>query len=101
MSGPNEYALGALVQVAAVFRNPASGALMDPAAVFFKFKDPTSGVVTIYTYGVDSQLVKDSTGKYHVDVNASSVGRWYYKFYSTGSGQAAYENHFSVKSSNF
>jgi hypothetical protein len=100
MSVTNEYAPGALVQVAAVFRNPASGALMDPAAVLFKFKDP-AGVVTTYTYGTDSQLVKDSTGKYHVDINASSVGRWYYKFYSTGSGQAAFENHFSVKSTNF
>ena len=53
-----------------------------------QYKDP-SGNTTSLTYGVDAALVKDSTGVYHVDVDADEVGWWHYRVYSTGTGQAA------------
>lgn len=98
----NTYDLGDLVRCDTSdtpFTNTA-GTVIDPAAVFFKVKDP-NGTVTTYTYGVDAALVKSAVGTYYVDVNANVAGTWYYRFYSTGSGQAADENSFTVATSQF
>ncbi len=56
-----------------------------------------AGVTTTYVYLTDNELVKDSTGKYHVDINANAAGTWYYRFFSTGTGQAAEERQFEVR----
>ncbi len=98
----NSYDLGDEVRCASddpPFTN-AAGTIIDPAAVFFKVKDP-EGTVTIYQYGVDAQLVKVSTGIYRVDVDANKPGTWRYKFYSTGSGKAADVKTFTVEPDGF
>jgi len=88
------YDKGDLVRCTAVFTN-AAGTATDPGAVFLKVKDP-SGNTTIYTYGTDAELLKDSTGNYHIDVDANQSGRWQYRFWSSGSGQAAARGDFIV-----
>lgn len=93
----NVYQKGDLARCSAAFRNDA-GALIDPTAVTFVFTTP-AGVTTTYTYGVDSQLVKDSTGNYHVDLSASARGLWLYRWVSTGTGQAAENGQFVVEPS--
>jgi hypothetical protein len=90
------YSNGAQVTCSAVFQNTA-GTAIDPTSVNFQVTSP-AGTVTAYTYGSDTQLVKDSTGHYHVDVSASVDGVWAYRFYSTGTGQAASEATFVVES---
>ncbi len=95
----NSYDKGDLVRCTGAFTTTA-GAAMDPAAVFFKFRDP-NGVVVTYTYGVDGSLVKDSTGNYHADIDAAIAGEWIYKFYSTGNGQAAETGSFTVERDGF
>lgn len=90
------YDKGDLVRVSAAFATSA-GVATDPTTVKFSFTDP-AGTTTTYTYSTDVQLVKDSTGNYHVDIDASSTGNWLYRFFSTGTGQAAAEGEFFVKS---
>lgn len=99
MSHINEFSVGDLVRITAEFRDIAA-ALTDPAVVRFQKKNP-AGTVVAYLYGTDGQLVKDSTGKYHVDVDANLAGTWFYRFYSTGSAQAAEEKEFRVAGSQF
>jgi hypothetical protein len=53
-------------------------------------------VVTTYTYGVDVAVVKDSTGNYHIDIDANAAGTWHARWFSTGTGQAAEEMEFFV-----
>lgn len=89
------FELNDSVRAATVFKN-TSGTAVDPANVFFKFKTP-GRVETIYQYGVDVELVKDSTGNYHVDIDANETGIWKWKFYSTGSGQAADAGRFTIQ----
>lgn len=91
------YHVGDLIRVAAVFTNVA-GTAVDPTAVFVKYKDP-GGTVTTLTYGVDAALVRDSAGNYHVDIDADEAGTWTYRFFSTGTGQAANEKRFTVLAS--
>lgn len=99
MSTINEYDKGDSVRCRATFKD-SSNALIDPTAVSFKYKNP-SGTITTLVYGTDAALVKDSTGNYHVDVNANQSGTWYYRFSSTGTGQAADEETFTVAESQF
>jgi len=73
---------------------------VNPDAIMFKVKTP-AGVVTTYTYGTDAALVRDSTGVYHVDVSVAEAGEYVYRFWSTGTGQAASEGQFVVKATLF
>lgn len=95
----NIYDVGDLVRCTGTFTDQ-SGTALDPTAVYFSFKNP-SEVTTTYQYGVDVQLVKSSTGIYYVDINANDVGIWYYRFFSTGTGQTANEGLFTVPVTNF
>lgn len=94
----NAYDIGDLVRCAGTFAS--SGANVNPSAVMFKVRSP-AGVVTTYTYGQDAALVRDATGVYHVDVSADEPGDWAYRFWSTGTGQAAAEGRFGVRYSRF
>lgn len=91
----NSYDLGDLVRVTAVFTN-SSGTAIDPTVVICKYKDP-SGNTTTLTYGTDVALVKDSVGNYHTDINCDEAGDWLYRWYSTGTGQAAEQHWFRVE----
>lgn len=91
------YTPGALVRCSVAFTT-AAGTAQDPGVVTFKVKDP-SGNLTTLVYATDAALVKDSTGNYHVDVDADEAGTWSFGFYGTVSGQAAAEGLFRVDSS--
>lgn len=93
---PNTYDLGDLIRVSAPFTRVSNNAAVDPTAVYLIVTNP-SGVSTTYTYGVDAIIVKDSTGNYHADLDANASGDWYYRWKSTGTGQAAEENQYYVR----
>lgn len=95
----NTYDLGDLVRCSGTFTD-ATSILVDPTVVKASIQNP-AGTDTTYTYGTDAALVRDSAGAYHVDVSATSAGRWYYRLYSTGTGQASGEGYFDVAPSQF
>ena len=81
------YDVGDRVRLSGAFTD-ADGDYHDPGAVFCAYTDP-SGNETVLEYGVDADLVKNDTGQYHVDIDVDEAGRWPYRFYATGVGQAA------------
>lgn len=94
---------GDLVRCRGTFTD-GNGAVVDPSVVKFSFFDPNAGPTTnptIYTYGTDSQLVRQSIGIYYVDLSADIEGIYQWRLYSTGSGQAADEGTITVQESNF
>lgn len=95
----SEFVLGEAVRVSAEFRN-AAGTVADPTSVFFKHRNP-EGTITPLVYPTDAQLVKDSTGNYHVDIDANIAGTWHWRFYATGTGKTANEGNFTVGDSVF
>lgn len=95
----NCYDKGDLIRCSGAFTDAAEDA-QDPTVVIFKFTNP-SGNTTTYTYDTDAELVKDSVGNYHVDVDADESGRWYTRWEATGTGQAADEELFFVVASRF
>ncbi len=90
------YAKDSLVRVSSEFT--VSGTDTDPTTVKCFYKDPNNTVTTL-TYGIDQALVKDGTGKYHVDISTTLVGNWWYRFEATGVVVAANEDEFAVLSS--
>lgn len=87
------YEVGDLVRTSVQFKD-AAGSLLDPDNVYLKVQN-AAGTETSVT------PTHDSTGKYHYDISATAPGRWYYRWYSTGVGQAADEGSFVVKESKF
>jgi hypothetical protein len=49
--------------------------LTDPVGIMFKIKNPI-GVSTTYLYGTDAQILKDSVGKYSIDLILDVVGTY-------------------------
>ena len=60
----------------------------------------SSDVLAVYQ-PKGAALVKDSTGVYHLDVSASAVGQWYYRWEGTGAVEQADEGTFVVEASAF
>lgn len=92
------FTKGEVVHCSAVFQQYINSVLtdIDPDIVFFIYKRPGLDPVT-YQYGVNAQLVRDSKGHYSVNLDTTGHhGTWYFKFYSTGNGQAAQQDHFDV-----
>lgn len=95
----NLYDVGDLVRCTGIFTN-AAGAAIDPAGVIARIKKPDNTIV-LYTYGIDTNLIRASTGSYYVDVSALPWGHWHYRFEGVGSGQSAHEALFFVQRSAF
>src|SRR5690348_1916267 len=89
----NVYVQNSQVRVSSEFT--VSGTDTDPATVTCRYKDP-SGTVTTLVYGSDAALMRDGTGKYHVDITASTAGNWWYRFEASGTVVAANEAEFVV-----
>ncbi len=97
----HSYDLGDLVRVytSTPFTDVATGDVIDPDAVKVSTKDPAGAVVT-YVYGVDNGVIKNDTGDYEMNIDANLSGIWYYRWWSTGDGQAAEEKFFRVREAN-
>jgi hypothetical protein len=89
----NVYAKDSLVRVSSEFT--VSSTDTDPTTVKCIYKDPNNSVTTL-VYGTDSALVRDATGKYHVDIPATIAGNWWYRFEASGTVTAANEAEFVV-----
>lgn len=89
------YDLDSLIRVTATWSDTA-GSAIDPTTVTLYIKSPASTLTTL-VYGVDTDLVKDTTGVYHADINVTESGKYYYRFKGTGAAQASSEYWFSVK----
>ena len=63
--------------------NTANGVNVDPATIIIRWKSPTTSLIT-KTFGVDTELIKDSVGVYHIDISLTEVGTWWVQAKGTG-----------------
>lgn len=90
-----DYEVGDRVRVTNVFTDDA-GTAADPTTVIFEYKKPGSASAAL-TYGTDPEVVKESTGVYHCDLDLDIDGMWYVYFTGTGAIVAAAQDNFRVK----
>lgn len=74
---------------------------IDPDTVAAQVKDPAAAVTDHAYLDSPGDIVRDAIGEYHLDVTPSVPGKWYFRFESTGVGQAANEHTFTVAESAF
>ena len=87
----------------ATWRLASTKAYVDPDSVVF-LAACYNGFSVSYTYGVDPELVRDSTGQYHVDMGVGQEGKWYFRFEgytAAGDPYGAVERVFEVRNSYF
>jgi hypothetical protein len=93
------YNHGDLVRLTAKFATLA-GTPIDPDEVFVQVKLPDNTIREL-KFGADPEVVRDSAGVYHYDLSLDVPGQYFYRWYSTGMGQAADWSGFTVRSSPF
>lgn len=93
------YDIGDVVNIKGAFNSPA-GSPLDPGGVVVHVKSP-NGTKTVYTYGVDVEVLKDSTGRYRVALEPTIKGVWWYRFEGVTSNKGAGESSFFIRNSAF
>lgn len=88
-----EITLGDVVRCSATFT--VNGVDTDPTTVVFKYENDD---LVAWTYGVDAEVVKDATGKYHVDITTETLGAYAIKWEGMGAVRAMSESSFPVAS---
>lgn len=82
---------GNIVQSYAKFKNK-SNVLVNPTTVQVKVKQPDL-TETTYIYGVDPEVVRESTGIYYINLDTTGKsGTWYVKWNSLGTQGVAQTN---------
>jgi uncharacterized protein RhaS with RHS repeats len=76
----NDYPKGTRARLSVAIT--VAGVLTDPTDVTLCYKDPAA-VTTVKTYS-GAQIIKDSTGNYHYDLDLPTAGLWTYRFESSG-----------------
>jgi len=99
MANAPTFDIGDQVRSSASFRN-AGGTAADPTGVKFLHAEP-DGTETTYVFGVDGEVVQDSTGEFHFDVIAAAAGRHVVRSVGSGVVAAAQERPFIVRESVF
>lgn len=95
----SKFDVGDVTRISVVFKNLA-GTVVDPTVVKISIKLPTD-VVLEYTYLIGAEVIKDSTGTYHMDYPITIDGMHYYKWTGTGAVYAAEESQFFVRITQF
>lgn len=78
-----------------------SGTATDPTAVTLSVRKP-DGTRLVYGWpsdGANGAVVKDETGRFHVDVLLDQAGNWLYRLAGTGDVTAAAEGYLTVSRS--
>jgi uncharacterized protein YfaS (alpha-2-macroglobulin family) len=86
--------LGDVLRINAIFADD-DGEPIDPTTVKADVTDP-NGTETTYTYSVDAEFTQTAVGEYQLEIELDAAGPWYYRIYSTGTGQASEKGHVDV-----
>lgn len=91
-----EFHPGQLVRLTCSFY--VGTTLTDPTGVNAKVMGP-DGVVDTFAY--PGNITKDGVGIYHIDTTVDAEGTWHWRWWSTGTAQAADEGNIEVTRSPF
>lgn len=93
---------GSLVRITGSFLTSTGSASVDPVVVKGQYHAAAIGVTTTYTYGSNAQMKKGGPGVYYFDIDTSeSSGQFFWRIFSTSTGQAAEEGRMYVRPRQF
>lgn len=78
------FETGTVIKCRVAFTDPDNGdALIDPTTVTIAVKGPGDATATTYTYGVDSEVEKESAGNYLFRLSLAAEGTHHWKWTGT------------------
>jgi hypothetical protein len=92
----DDYITGATADIGPLEVKSAAGTLTDPTTVQITVRDP-AGTTTTYTYGTDSEVVKDATGEYRAVFEVDTAGQWEYTWLTSGGIALKLDGSFTVR----
>lgn len=98
----NEYDIGDSVRISVSTATDA-GVPTDPTGLTVRYK-VANGTAVVLTYGTDAEVVKDSSGEFHMDIDLTSDMNGAlvkYRWVATGAVKGADEGAFKVRQSAF
>jgi hypothetical protein len=93
------YNIGDVVKIPLLAEN-TSGTDVDPGTLTLTIKAPGIAAV-VYTYGVDSEIVRTAAGIFYLLYTTTTAGKHYYRWNGTGSNAGTLQGHFYVKANQF
>src|SRR5690606_31478154 len=87
--------VGTAETVTATFTSVSSGDKVDPTTVTAGVRSE-GGTLTEYVYNTDPEVVRDSTGVYHINVTPDSDGTWTVAFKGTGTAVVVNQDTFTA-----
>ncbi len=94
------FYVGDTVRLSTDIADPDTEAAVDPSAVTFKVKSPSS-VTTTYIYGTHTNVSKSAVGAYHADIEVDQAGRWLWRIEVEGTVSGVDEGALLVTASQF
>ena len=94
----NTYTIGQATRLSAAFTETPGGSPADPTTVTLYVRTPDRALST-HVYGVDGNVIKDSTGIYHYDFTPAEPGTHAYRWEGVGAVTDAAEVQFFVPQS--
>lgn len=89
------YDIGDVIRASVVFT--VDGTAADPTDVYFAYQTP-DGAIQNSTYAAGTtDITRTAVGYYQKDIATTGAGLYEYRFWSTGTAQAAEEGYFSVR----
>lgn len=95
------FLIGNMVEVRAEFA-ALDGTPADPTTVTLTVRAPGNGNgngLTLYTFGQDQTIVRDSAGLYRANLASTAPGVWLYRWSGAGAIVAAAEDSYYVNAS--
>lgn len=89
---------GATARITARFEDE-NHVLADPTTITAEFSNP-AGVKTTWVFGADVELVRESVGVYHYDIDLNLPRVWHYRIEGTGTVKAVSQNQLNVVAAN-
>lgn len=93
------YLVGQVPRIAVSVKD-ASGSLVDPGGLVFKFRYD-SGPITIKIFGIDPEVVRDGVGRFHIDLPLTEDGTLHFRFESNAVNSGAEEGKIAVAAGRF
>ena len=91
------YYEGDLIRVSIKFL--VNNIAADPTTVTLKWQAPGNIAVT-WVFNTNFQVVKDSAGNYHADLDVNISGMWQFRWIGTGIAQGTGQSSFEVLAAN-
>lgn len=96
----DRFEIGELVRFSVTIKDKETDALLDPGGLTFQWRYDDDDTAQIKTYVTDPEIVRDSLGTFHIDLETTKSGLLHIRWKSTDPGTGSAEKDVEILRSN-